>query len=74
MSRLRKACRGYEKWKGRHRPSYKPWLCPEQNSLPQFSPADIRPLSETTSAAVIDERSVQQEETEEASGDELAAD
>jgi len=31
-------------------------------------------MSETTSVAVIDERGVQQEETEEASGDELAAD
>jgi len=76
MSRLLKACRGYERWKSEHRPNHKPWLAPEQNTLPQFNPADIRPMSETTDAAVIDERSVQQEEKEEndASGDELAAD
>jgi len=75
MSRLLKASRGYERWKSQHRPNHKPWLSPEQNSLPQFNPADIRPMSETTDVAVIDERSVQQEqeETEEASGDELAS-
>jgi len=75
MSRLKKACRGYETWKNQHRPNYKPWLSPEQNSLPQFNPGDIRPMSETTDAAVIDERSAEQEENEagEASGDELAA-
>jgi len=70
MNRLLKACRGYERWKSQHRPNYKPWLSPEQNSLPQFNPADIRPISETTDAVVIDERSAQQEESE-ASGDEL---
>jgi len=66
-----KACRGYVTWKSRHRPNHKPWLCPEQNSLPPFNPADIRPMSETTDAVVIDERGAQQEENE-ASGDELA--
>jgi len=75
MSRLKKASRGYETWKNQHRPNYKPWLSPEQNSLPPFNPADIRPMSETTDAVVIDERSAQQEENDagEASGDELAA-
>jgi len=73
MKLLRKACRGYDRWKRQQRPQYKPWLCPEQNSLPQFNPADIRPMSETTEAAVIDERYAQQEETE-ASGDELLTD
>jgi len=72
MSRLRKACRGYETWKSQHRPNFRPWLSPEQNTLPQFNPADIRPMSETTDVAVIDERSAQQEENE-ASGDELAS-
>jgi len=74
MKRLLKACRGYESWKSQHRPNYKPWLSPEQNSLPQFDPADIRPMSETTDAAVIDETGVQQEETDNMSGDELAMD
>lgn len=70
MSRLLKACRGYETWKSQHRPNHKPWLSPEQNSLPSFNPADIRPMSETTDAFVIDERCAEQEESE-ASGDEL---
>ena len=70
MNRLLKACRGYERWKSQHWPDNKPWLAPEQNSLPQFNPADIRPISETTDVALIDERSAQQEESE-ASGDEL---
>lgn len=74
MSRLLKACHRYETWKLQHQPDYKPWLCPEQSSLPQFNPADIRPMSETLSAAVIDERSAQLEETEEASGDEVETD
>jgi len=74
MKRLLKACRGYERWKSQHGPNYKPWLAPEQNSLPQFDPADIRPMSETTDVAVIDERGAQQEETDNASGDELVMD
>ncbi|KAJ8256745.1 hypothetical protein COCON_G00188970 [Conger conger] len=40
MKKINKACLKYHEWKRRHNPRYKPWLYPEQNSLPSI------PLSE----------------------------
>uniref|UniRef100_L7M4M5 START domain-containing protein 10 n=1 Tax=Rhipicephalus pulchellus TaxID=72859 RepID=L7M4M5_RHIPC len=34
--KLRKACLEYNEWKKAHQPSYKPWLHPEQISLPRL--------------------------------------
>ena len=41
MGKLHKACRNYGAWKTTHAPEHKPWLYPEQNSLPHLNPADI---------------------------------
>lgn len=58
MSRLVKACEGYTEWKSEHRPEYKPWRYPEQCTLPTLDPMDIESMFETTSALMIDERSI----------------
>ena len=55
MVKLQKACRNYNAWKMTHSPELKPWLHPEQNSLPTFNPADIAKWDLTT-APVLDER------------------
>jgi len=55
MVKLQKACRNYSTWKATHSPELKPWLFPEQNSLPRLNPADIGKL-ELTESPVLDER------------------
>lgn len=41
MKRIRKACLGYEAWKSKHSPSWKPWLFPEQITLPRVKLEDM---------------------------------
>jgi hypothetical protein len=55
MSKLHKACKGYDGWKAKHNPGLKPWLFPEQNTLPKLNLDDIRSMDEATAAEAIDE-------------------
>jgi len=48
MAKLQKACRSYNDWKAKHSPEHKPWLFPEQNSLPPLNPADIARFLDVT--------------------------
>ncbi|XP_005097481.1 START domain-containing protein 10 [Aplysia californica] len=43
IGRIYKAAKGYEAWKSKNRPEFKPWANPEQmmSSLPKFNPADV---------------------------------
>lgn len=41
MKKLQKACEKYEKWKSKHRPSFKPWIHPDQMTVPRLNPDDI---------------------------------
>lgn len=40
MRKIHKACLKYPEWKRSHKPGFKPWLNPEQTTLPSI------PLSE----------------------------
>jgi len=55
MVKLQKACRNYATWKEEHSPEQKPWLFPEQSSLPPLNPADIGKW-ELMASPVLDER------------------
>lgn len=55
ISRIHKACLNYKKWKSTHNPNFKPWLYPEQMTLPRLNIDDIKPLSEFTSMESLDE-------------------
>ena len=63
MHKVHKACRGYETWKAKNRPNYKPWLFPEQIDLPRLRFEDIRSMQECLeSAESIDESSLNEED------------
>lgn len=55
MSKLHKACRGYESWKAKNSPQLKPWVFPEQNTLPRINMADISSVAAAASDDDIDE-------------------
>jgi len=55
MMKLQKACRNYVAWKAKHAPELKPWLNPEQSSLPQLNPSDIGKW-ELSASPALDER------------------
>ena len=66
ITRLHKACQGYESWKLEHDPGSKTWLYPDQSTLTPFNPADILSMNETTAAEVIDETNTKLESGAEA--------
>lgn len=65
MSKLYKASKNYEAWKSKHDPHLKPWIYPEQNTLPKLHVDEILSIAETTGAEVIDETDAVEEAAEE---------
>ncbi|XP_076117224.1 START domain-containing protein 10-like [Mytilus galloprovincialis] len=61
ITRIHKACLSYQKWKSTHNPNFKPWLNPEQMTLPRLNMADIKPLSEFNSRESLDDESCMKE-------------
>lgn len=39
---VHKAGQNYQAWKNENSPEHKPWLNPEQNSLPTMDPAELQ--------------------------------
>ncbi|CAC5364369.1 unnamed protein product [Mytilus coruscus] len=62
ITRIHKACLSYQKWKSTHNPTFKPWLNPEQMTLPRLNMADIKPLSEFNSLESLDESCMKEED------------
>lgn len=57
MKKINKACLKYSEWKQRHNPNFKPWLYPEQNTLPTMLPSDLT-IQHADSLENIDESSL----------------
>jgi len=51
ISRLHNGCQLYEEWKQDNRPTFKPWLYPEQNCLPLLNTRDIVTMKYSTTCA-----------------------
>ena len=62
MGRIQKACRGYDAWKSKHNPDWKPWLFPEQMTLPRLNLNDIADIKEQAAAEAIDESEILESE------------
>jgi hypothetical protein len=62
VDRLHQACRDYPKWKSKHDPRYKPWLYPEQMSLPPLDPNDLLSKEECISDNSLDESDLKEED------------
>lgn len=62
ISRIYKACQNYSTWKSSHNPGHKPWLYPEQMSLPRLDLQDIQAECEFTSNESLDESNVKEED------------
>ncbi|MGH0127093.1 UNVERIFIED_CONTAM: hypothetical protein FKN15_043782 [Acipenser sinensis] len=60
MKKIYKACLKYPEWKRKHNPHLKPWLYPEQNTLPSISPAELS-LQHADSLENIDESGLSEE-------------
>ena len=57
MSRIYKACKNYEAWKSQHNPNTKPWMFPEQITLPKLNLKHIKSASEFASLESIEDES-----------------
>ncbi|XP_008300876.1 PCTP-like protein [Stegastes partitus] len=62
MRKIYKASLKYPEWKRKHNPSLKPWMFPEQNTLPCISVAELT-LQRGDSLENIDESGVSEEKT-----------
>ena len=51
ISKLHKACQLYDEWKLDNRPTFKPWLYPEQSPLPLLNTNDIVTMKYSTTCA-----------------------
>lgn len=55
MNKIHKAAKAYPKWKSKHDPHLKPWIYPEQMTLPRLQMNQILSIEEQKNAKVIDE-------------------
>ncbi|KAM4696745.1 START domain-containing protein 10-like [Rhinophrynus dorsalis] len=79
LKKLHKACVQYPAWKKKNQPGFKPWLNPEQNTLPRISldelslqrAESLEHVDESRLCEVAEERVDKSEDDDEGLGDEL---
>uniref|UniRef100_A0A8B9JWW8 START domain-containing protein 10 n=1 Tax=Astyanax mexicanus TaxID=7994 RepID=A0A8B9JWW8_ASTMX len=69
MRKIYKACLKYPEWKRKHEPNLKPWMYPEQNTLPCINVADLT-VQRADSLENIDESGLSEEKNQHNSDDE----
>ncbi|CDQ90607.1 unnamed protein product, partial [Oncorhynchus mykiss] len=64
MKKISKACLKYGEWKQRHNPGFKPWLYPEQTTLPTIPVSELS-IQHADSLENIDESTLSEMQTRE---------
>ncbi|KAL4230161.1 START domain-containing protein 10 [Mactra antiquata] len=62
ISRIHKACKNYPRWKSENSPHFKPWIFPEQMTLPRLDQSQIKPLTAGVSSASLDESAIEEDD------------
>ena len=63
MKKIYKASQKYPEWKRKHNPNLKPWMYPEQNTLPCINVADLT-IQRADSLENIDESCLNEEKAQ----------
>lgn len=69
MRKIYKASLKYPEWKRKHNPTLKPWMFPEQNTLPSINPSDLT-LQDADSLENIDESGLSEDKTHQSDDEE----
>lgn len=69
MRKIYKAAVKYPEWKRKHDPGLKPWMFPEQNTLPSIAASELT-LQRADSLENIDESGLSEEKTRHSDDDE----
>lgn len=69
MRKIYKACLKYPEWKRKHDPNLKPWMFPEQNTLPCMSASELT-VQRADSLENIDESGLNEDKIHHQSDDE----
>ncbi|XP_053399940.1 START domain-containing protein 10-like [Mercenaria mercenaria] len=64
ITRIQKACKGYPRWKAQNNPHLKPWIFPEQMTLPRLDMAQIKPLAAGVSCESLDESGINEDDVD----------
>lgn len=64
LRKIYKASQKYPEWKRKHNPNLKPWMFPEQNTLPCINVADLT-VQRADSLENIDESGLSEEKVDE---------
>lgn len=67
MKKMYKACQKYPDWKQKHNPQFKPWLFPEQSTLPTVGLSELS-IQHADSLENIDESSLSETKDDRAEG------
>ncbi|XP_015265234.1 PREDICTED: PCTP-like protein [Gekko japonicus] len=67
MKKMYKACLKYPDWKQKHNPHFKPWLYPEQGTLPTVGLSELS-IQHAASLENIDESSLSETKDDRAEG------
>ena len=64
IKKLHKACLKYDKWKSSNKPEYKPWVNPEQITVPKIDWNDIKEFN-LTEIPRVDESNLNENDCDE---------
>lgn len=71
MKKLQKTCATYVDWKNKNSPNLKPWLYPEQQTLPRVDPNKCKPQVYKDDDDLVDESNLDEKDMKYATADDV---